>query len=75
MGEDALGCPVEIEFAINLKNGDDERHEFCLLQIKPMVVGGIDRIQIDEPIDKQDILSSSSVALGNGLIKDIKNII
>ena len=75
MGEDALGCPVEIEFAINLKNGDDEKHEFCLLQIKPMVVGGIDRIQIDEPIDKQDILSSSSVALGNGLIKDIKNII
>ena len=40
-----------------------------------MVVGGIDKIQIDEPIDKQDILSSSSVALGNGLIKDIKNII
>ena len=75
MGEDALGCPVEIEFAINLKNGDDEKHEFCLLQIKPMVVGGIDRIQIDEPIDKQDILSSSSIALGNGLIKDIKNII
>jgi hypothetical protein len=75
IGEEGLGCPVEIEFAINLNNQDDKKHEFCLLQIKPMVVGGLDKIQIEEPLDKKDILCSSSVALGNGLIKDIKNII
>ncbi|MEC9437769.1 MAG: DUF5752 family protein [Candidatus Neomarinimicrobiota bacterium] len=75
IGEEALGCPVEIEFAINLNNHDDKKHEFCLLQIKPMVVGGIGKIQIDEPLDIKDIFCSSSVALGNGLINDIKNII
>ena len=42
IGQNALGCPVEIEFAINLNKETNKKHEFCLLQIKPMVVGGAD---------------------------------
>ena len=75
MGEQSLGCPVEIEFAINLYQNDDRKHEFCLLQIKPMVVGGLDKVKIREPSKADDIICTSSVALGNGAIKDIKNII
>jgi len=75
MGEDTLGCPVEIEYAINLKKDENQKHEFCLLQIKPMVIGGIDRMQKFDTIDKKNIICSSSVALGNGLIEDIQNII
>ena len=75
MGEDTLGCPVEIEYAINLNKDENQKHEFCLLQIKPMVIGGIDRMQKFDTIDKKNIICSSSVALGNGLIEDIQNII
>ena len=38
IGEKTLGCPVEIEFAVNINN--DSMDEFCLLQIKHMVIGG-----------------------------------
>ena len=71
MGEQSLGCPVEIEFAINLYQNDDKKHEFCLLQIKPMVVGCLDKVKIREPSKADDIICTSSVALGNGAIKDI----
>ena len=75
LGESSLGCPVEIEFAANLYHEENKINEFSLLQIKPMVVGGLDRIQEFDSIQKQNILCSSSIALGNGLIDNIKNII
>ena len=70
-----MGCPVEIEFAINLNKDSQKKHEFCLLQIKPMVVGGIDKIEDEKNISKDELFCSSSIALGNGIIKNIKNII
>ena len=75
IGEEALGCPVEIEFAINLNKDAQKKHEFCLLQIKPMVVGGIDKVEHEQNISKDELLCASSIALGNGIINDIKNII
>ena len=75
IGENALGCPVEIEFAINLNKDDQKKHEFCLLQIKPMVVGGIDKVEDEKNLSKSELFCSSSIALGNGIIKDIKNFI
>lgn len=36
IGEKGMGCPVEIEFAVNLKEG--KKPHFYLLQIRPMVV-------------------------------------
>ena len=75
IGEEALGCPVEIEFAINLNKDVQKRHEFCLLQIKPMVVGGIDKIEHNQNISKNELFCASSIALGNGIVSDIKNII
>ena len=75
MGKDALGCPIEIEFAINMHKDPNKRNEFCLLQIKPMVIGGIERVQKFNSINKNDVFCKSSVALGNGLIQNIQNII
>ena len=75
IGENALGCPVEIEFAINLNKNQDKKHEFCLLQIKPMVVGGKDLVDNKKKFTKKELFCSSSIALGNGIIKNIKNII
>ena len=36
IGKTGMGCPVEIEFAINLH--DEKKPEFSLLQIRPMMV-------------------------------------
>ena len=75
MGENALGCPIEIEFALNLHKDQKRDHQFCLLQIKPMVTGGLDRVLEFKSIHKKDILCKSTVALGNGLIENIQNIV
>ncbi len=75
IGENALGCPVEIEFAINLNKNPEKKHDFCLLQIKPMVVAGIDQVEDDKGLTNDELFCSSSIALGNGVLKNIKNII
>tara|TARA_B110000263_G_scaffold116976_1_gene101964 strand:- start:402 stop:3389 length:2988 start_codon:yes stop_codon:yes gene_type:complete len=75
IGENALGCPIEIEFAINMYKDRKKENEFCLLQIKPMVIGGIERVHELKSINENDIFCKSSVALGNGLIDNIKNIV
>mmetsp|Transcript_10495 Transcript_10495/g.31210 ORF Transcript_10495/g.31210 Transcript_10495/m.31210 type:complete len:365 (-) Transcript_10495:337-1431(-) len=36
LGSAALACPVEIEFAVNLRKAPDELHELHILQIRPM---------------------------------------
>ena len=36
VGRNGMGCPVEMEFAVNFY--DQEKPEFCLLQIRPMMV-------------------------------------
>ena len=76
LGSNALGCPVEIEFAVNLYDDRDKLDEFYLLQIRPMVIGG--GVQSSESITKyspNDILCKSEIVLGNGLNQKIKHII
>ena len=36
VGQNGMGCPVEMEFAVSFY--DQEKPEFCLLQIRPMMV-------------------------------------
>ena len=45
IGKTALGCEVEIEFSVNIYDDKDRAPEFCLLQIKPMVIKQFDRRQ------------------------------
>jgi len=70
-----LGCPVEIEFAVNLSLGSDAKAEFNLLQIRPM---GIQQHHMDVEISQADIDSAvcySTQALGNGSLEDIADIV
>ena len=71
----AMGCPVEIEFAVNMYNTPDIQDEFCLLQIKPMVVGGLQKTDYLQLNEKKDVLCSSEMALGDGIIDTVRNII
>ena len=73
IGKKALGCPVEIEFAVNIKK--DSTPEFYLLQIKPMVLTGLHRANTIKTLDKNSIFCKSSFSLGDGRISSIKDLI
>ena len=75
LGEWSLGCAVEREVAVNLFNQEDKMNEFCLLQIKPMVIGGLDRVQELDSIDIKAFICTSAVALRNGVIQNLRNIV
>ena len=73
IGKKALGCPVEIEFAVNLY--EDAKPEFCLLQIKPMVLTGLHRSVKGIEHESRKIFCKSSITLGDGRIENIKDLI
>ena len=71
----SLGCPVEIEFAVNIWNDKEKSPEFCLVQIRPMVIESSLKPDEIKLYSKNEILGKSSVTLGNGIIDDINNIV
>ena len=73
IGQNAIGCPIEIEFAVNITS--EEKMEFFLLQIKPMVIEKL--INKKNPLNDENskIICSSNNVLGNGSISDINHII
>jgi len=71
----AMGSPVEIEFAINLKPNKENKATFYILQIKPLIKGEhIFDIKMDE-IKKENLVLYTEYCLGNGLIDSIEDII
>lgn len=75
LGEQSLGCPVEMEFALNMYREKDRNPDFCLLQIRPMVIGSMDRVDESEQIAETDLFCLSQNVLGNGIINDVRNIV
>jgi CheY-like chemotaxis protein len=72
---EALGAPVEIEFAVDLNKDEDDKASFYLLQVKPLV-GSIAGYSIDpESVYTDDMILVSRKSMGNGLIDDISDII
>ncbi len=75
IGRRGLGCPVEMEFSVNLELDEDGRPAFDLLQIRPM---GIRQQNKVVEISREEIAAAychSSSALGNGQFEDIADII
>ncbi len=71
--KESIGAPAEIEFAIELN--EDKLSAFHLLQIKPLV-GNDDDFNIDiDKIAKKQLLLLSEKSMGNGVIKDIDDVI
>ena len=77
IGKDAMGCPVEIEFAVNLPDGNGEKlSEFAVLQIRPLIVSREqDQVVIDKSIKREKIFLRSDRALGHGVISTIHDIV
>ncbi|MDF1559694.1 MAG: PEP/pyruvate-binding domain-containing protein [Bacteroidales bacterium] len=73
--KEALGTPVEIEFAVDLTRDSDYKASFHLLQIKPIIGAAIDyEVNMDE-IDRSQILLYTEKSMGNGMISNIRDVI
>lgn len=75
VGEEALGQPVEIEFAARLPRRPGEIADFGFLQIRPLVLwlaGGEMRM---EDVAPGDLICRSSKVLGNGRIQDLRDVV
>lgn len=75
MGSWGMGTPVEIEFAVNLHTPPDQPKEFGLLQMRPVVLNReLELLNIDQ-FDKKDLICKSVQVLGNGVLRNIYDIV
>jgi hypothetical protein len=73
--KEAMGCPVEIEFAIDINKDAAYKASFYLLQIKPLI-GSVQDYTIDlNEIPREDMILLSEKGMGNGLIEGIDEVI
>ena len=70
-----LGTNVEIEFAVNMSVPKGQPKEFAFLQMRPLVISQeMEETRIDEK-DNSELICSSQMVLGNGIIRGIKDVI
>jgi hypothetical protein len=75
LSQEALGTPVEIEFAINLHRTDALPARLGFLQVRPMMVAG-ERVDVtEEELFAENVLLATDNALGNGLRDDLVDIV
>jgi CheY-like chemotaxis protein len=74
-GENALGHPVEIEFAVRLSRTGQEAAEFGFLQIRPLTLSR-DREELAiENVDPEMLICRSTKVLGNGRIENLHDLV
>jgi len=73
-GEDALGNPVEIEFAVSLPRGE-EPADFGFLQIRPLTLARDHQDLAIDQVDPRDLICQSPKVLGNGRIENLHDIV
>jgi Pyruvate phosphate dikinase, AMP/ATP-binding domain len=73
--KEALGSPVEIEFAVDLNKDSSGRAKFYLLQIKPLLGTEEDfRINVKK-VDEEKLILFTNKSMGNGKIDHITDVI
>jgi CheY-like chemotaxis protein len=74
-GAEAIGRPVEIEFAAKFAQSADEPSEFGFLQIRPLALSReAEEIRL-EKVDPARLICQSAQVLGHGRIDDIRDIV
>jgi CheY-like chemotaxis protein len=75
IGEEGMGCPVELEFSVNWPLDKNRNPEFALLQLRPMTARAeLGQVEISEA-DVSRAFCHSSHALGNAEKKDMADIL
>ncbi|MGD9084507.1 MAG: PEP/pyruvate-binding domain-containing protein, partial [Desulfobacterales bacterium] len=75
LGHEGMGCPVELEFSINMPQDPEQKSEFAFLQLRPMTARA-ELLQVE--ISDDEIARSfcfSSHALGNAEKNDMADIL
>ena len=73
--QEAMGTPVEIEFAVDLNKDKEHKASFYLLQIKPLL-GNSEDYTIDlDKVDENKVILFSNKGMGNGMIDDLFDVI
>jgi len=74
LGADALGRPVEIEFAVRMSSSA-EPAELGFLQMRPLICSRETEDLAIESVEPSTILCRSSHVLGNGRIEDLHDVV
>ncbi|HXV16017.1 MAG TPA: PEP/pyruvate-binding domain-containing protein [Gemmatimonadaceae bacterium] len=75
LGEESLGRPVEIEFAVRVSDEPTEPSGFGFLQMRPLVLSReSEEVDIDS-VSSDQVICRSSRVLGNGRYTDIRDLI
>lgn len=73
--EQAMGSPVEMEFAVDLEKGEHDKPTFYILQIKPLIQQDKSyHIDINE-IDQDKLVMKAKKGMGNGKLEEIHDVI
>jgi CheY-like chemotaxis protein len=74
-GEDALGNPVEIEFAVRLPQESGQTAEFGFVQIRPLTLSrDTEDLTLDD-VRPETLICRSTKVLGNGRVDGIHDVI
>ena len=75
IAKEAMGSPVEIEFAVDLNKDKQGRASFYLLQIKPLLGNSEDyNIELDK-VDRDKLLLFTDKSMGNGKIDYLRHVV
>lgn len=75
MTSEAMGTPVEIEFAVDLKPGISTEQVFQILQVRPMVLEEMSHdVEIDADVERRAVVFSEN-ALGHGRDEHIRDLV
>ncbi len=73
--KEAMGTPVEMEFAVDLEAGESGKPTFYLLQIKPLIRNE-EALQVDlGEFKDEDIIMFAKRGMGNGIVDNIRDVI
>ncbi len=75
IGKEGMGCPIEIEFSVNLYENPDKKPAFSFLQLRPMTARSeLSKVDI-LPKEKTSAFCFSTHALGNTENSEMADII
>jgi hypothetical protein len=75
MGTWGMGTQVEVEFAVTMNVPAGKPKEFALLQIRPLVLNlEMEELDVDRVV-QEDLICQSQQVLGNGVIRDIHDLV
>ena len=73
LGEDAMGRPVEIEFAVRMPKRTGEDAEFGFLQMRPLVMSREGEELSMGEVEPGRLICQSSKVLGHGRVGDLRD--